>query len=272
MISEGSNSGVYSESLGGSPSTPTIVMLHGWGQSLIALRPLGELLSCHARVILIDLPGFGNSKPPFSATNKGTGWGTDDYATAVKEFLDSQHIERFILVGHSLGGRISVRLAHRFPEAVQGLVLIASAGIPRERSFRDKTRQRYFRAIRDIAKFVDRITGRDTLFAKFSSRFGSRDYKSSGELRKTFVKVVNEDLSPLAQTISCPTLLLWGEKDTETPVDVARKYNRLIRDSKLYILPNKGHEPFQDVGSHLLTVYIERFFGWNRESATKEAV
>jgi pimeloyl-ACP methyl ester carboxylesterase len=248
---------IYSETLGS--QGPTLVLLHGWGRSLEAVRQLGELLAQNYRIVLIDLPGFGRSPLPFPASNEGGGWGTLEYSERVKQFLDDNKITECLLLGHSFGGRLSVRLASKYPDLVKGLILVGSHGLKRARPLKDEVRVRWIRAITKTAKMIDGLTG-TRLFAHYlAPRFGSRDYNAAGDLRKTLVKTVNEDLTDQASTIQAPTLLLWGANDTETPLDLAQSFNRLIKDSQLHIFPNKGHEPFADVGSHLLAQYIAQF-------------
>jgi pimeloyl-ACP methyl ester carboxylesterase len=248
---------LHSEAFGS--EGPTLVLLHGWGRSADALRPLAELLASGCRVVLIDLPGFGRSPLPFGASNDGGGWSTLEYSERVKSFLDQSGITECILVGHSFGGRLSVRLAAKYPEMVKGLVLIGSHGLTRKRSLREEVRVRAIKALVSVTKAIDGATG-SRLFAHYlAPKFGSRDYKAAGDLKKTLVKTVNEDLAPQASQIKAPTLLLWGEDDRETPLDLARAFNHRISDSKLCIFPHKGHEPFADVGSHLLAHYIVEF-------------
>jgi pimeloyl-ACP methyl ester carboxylesterase len=208
---------------------------------------------------LIDLPGFGRSPLPHGASNDGGGWGTNEYAERVKTFLDEHGITRCVLLGHSFGGRISVQLTSRYPSLVSGLILVGSHGLKRKRSLAQELRVRWIKTLVSLAKSVDGVTGTRFFAHYLAPKFGSRDYKAAGDLRKTLVKTVNEDLSAQAATIKTPTLLLWGADDEETPVDLARSYNRLIEASELHIFPNKGHEPFADVGSHLLARYITTF-------------
>jgi|GEM_PF-163430 len=242
-----------------SNSAPTVVILHGWGRSLAAMRPLGELLASSYRVVLIDLPGFGLSPLPPEASNDGGGWGTFEYSERVKRFLDQSGIDSCILVGHSFGGRISVQLASRYPDLARGLVLIGSHGLKRKRAPIDTLRITAIRYLGTTAKKIDGAFG-TRLFAHYvAPRFGSADYKAAGELRKTLVKTVNEDLTLEAGGIKAPTLLLWGADDQQTPLDLAHSFNRLIRNSELHIFPHKGHEPFSDVGAHLIATYIETF-------------
>lgn len=238
---------------------PQVVMLHGWGRSLEALRPLGELLAKDNRVTLIDLPGFGRSPLPPEASNDGGGWSTLDYAERVKAWLDQNGIKQCTLIGHSFGGRISVRLASKYPELASSVVLIGSHGLKRQRPLNEEVRARAIRLLVTIAKKVDGLTGSRFFAHYLAPKFGSVDYQAAGELRRTLVKTVNEDLAVEATSIKAPTLLLWGADDPQTPLDIARQFNALIKNSELHIFPNKGHEPFADVGSHLIAEYIERF-------------
>lgn len=243
-------------------SGPWVVMLHGWGQNLQSLHPLGELIARDAKVLLIDLPGFGKSPLPEGASNSGGGWSTDQYADAVWELLKERGIDNPILVGHSFGGRISVRLSAKYPESVRGLILIGSHGIPRERTLAEQVRIKWISTLVKSAKSIDAIAGTDLFKTKLAPKFGSTDYKAAGELKNTLVKTVNENLSSQAAMIKAPSLLLWGAKDMETPPDIGRAYNRLIKGSKLVILEGKDHYPFNDVGSHLcafhMTPFLER--------------
>lgn len=238
---------------------PTLVLLHGWGRSLDALRPLGEALANRCRVILIDLPGFGLSPLPHEASNDGGGWTTAQYSDRVHRFLHQLGVTSCILVGHSFGGRTSVRLASQHPELVQGVILIGSHGLKRTRSTLDALRIWGIKTTGTIAKKIDGVIGTRIFAHYFAPKFGSTDYKAAGDLRKTLVKTVNEDLSAQASAIKVPTLLLWGALDRETPLDLAQSFRALIADSELHIFPNKGHEPFSDVGSHLIARYIEQF-------------
>ncbi len=238
---------------------PVVVLLHGWGRSLDALRPLAELLATSCQVILVDLPGFGNSPLPAAASDSGGGWTTVQYSERVKAFLDEEGVTRFALLGHSFGGRIAIRIASRYPESVTRVILIGTAGLKRKRTMLEECRIRLIRVLVSSAKWIDGTFGTRLFQHYLAERFGSKDYRAAGELRRTLVKTVNEDLTLEAQAIMQPALLLWGAQDSETPLDIARNFNSLMRNSELHIFPHKGHEPFADVGAHLLCEYIERF-------------
>jgi pimeloyl-ACP methyl ester carboxylesterase len=237
----------------------TVVMLHGWGKSLQSLRPMGELMGSTCRVVLIDLPGFGLSPLPDDASNNGGGWNTTQYAERLKAFLGESNITSCILIGHSFGGRLSVRLAARYPDLVKGLVLIGTPGVPRQRTPLKRLKMGSIRTSVSIAKRIDGLLGTRLFAHYFAPRFGSADYKAAGDLRKTFVKTVNEDLTEEAKKVSAPTLLLWGAEDREATLDQAHTYQSILANAELHVFPNKGHEPFSDVGSHLMVRYIESF-------------
>jgi pimeloyl-ACP methyl ester carboxylesterase len=249
--------GIHYELLG--TDGPTLVLLHGWMHSLEDLRQLGENLSGSYRVILVDIPGFGRSPLPPAASDDGGGWGTPEFAKAVHELLLKLGVEQCTLIGHSLGGRVSVRLAATYPEAVTALVLIGTPGLPYNRPLKQELRSRWIKGLVSVAKRIDSLTGSRFFPHYLAPRFGSRDYQAAGKLRKTLVKLVNEDLTSQASTIKAPALLLWGEDDAQAPVAIGYRYQQLLQGSKLVVLPARGHEPFRDVGSHLLATHIEHF-------------
>ena len=90
---------------------------------------------------------------------------------------------------------------------------------------------------------------------------GSADYNNATPImRQTLVKVVNEDLKPLISQISCPTLIVWGDNDTATPIDDARQMEQIIPDAGLVVCEGAGHYSFleQPVKVHgALKVFFE---------------
>ncbi len=230
-----------------------IVLLHGWGQSLESLRPLGELLGSACRVHLIDLPGFGQS--PLQADD----WDTSRYAERIIAYLDQSGLERVDLLGHSFGGRISIRLASKYPERVRGLILINSHGLKVPLSPQKRARALLLKMLGNTLKQIDRSFDSQLFQTWFVPRFASSDYKNAGQLRKILVKAVNEDASADAAKISNPTFLLWGELDQETPLWLGRRLNQLIAGSQLTVMPGKDHFPFVSGGAHLCARHILNF-------------
>jgi pimeloyl-ACP methyl ester carboxylesterase len=228
-------------------------MLHGWGQSVNTLRPMGQLLSAYRKVHLIDLPGFGASPRPLKD------WSTAEYAERIRQYMDDSKIEQADLLGHSFGGKICMRIANLYPTRVGRMVLIDSSGLKASLTLHKQVRGKAIAVLRKTIKILDQ-TMRTNLFEKwYVPSFGSRDYKNAGQMRNILVKTVNEDISTEASQILTPTLILWGEEDTETPPEMARRLHQFIRNSQLIFLPGKDHFPFLGEGAHLCVSYIRQF-------------
>ncbi|MFZ4545497.1 MAG: alpha/beta fold hydrolase, partial [Saprospiraceae bacterium] len=226
----------YKESGEGHP----IVLMHGWGCDIHIFAQLEAFLNQHFKVYNIDFPGFGKSQEPPVV------WGTAEYEMHFKEFLKALHIENPILIGHSFGGRIAIRVAKDTP--IPKMVLMGSAGIKPTRSI-----EYYFKVYSfKLLKFFAQLPVIYTLFGKemIESRrkkAGSADYqKASDIMRGTLSKVVNEDLRHFMPKIKASTLLIFGENDTATPVADARIMEKMIPDAGLVVMKNAGHYVFLD--------------------------
>ncbi|MFB3786315.1 MAG: alpha/beta fold hydrolase [bacterium] len=235
------------------------LFLHGWGVDSSTFLPLMETLNGQGRLIAPDFPGFGQSGFPPEV------WGTREFAVMVCEMLDQLATGPCVLVGHSFGGRIAIRLAHEWPDRVRGMVLIASAGLKRAIPFRRKLR---VGTIRGLARLSEKILpGRSGQAVKESlySRIASRDYLQAGAMRPIFVKVVNEDLGPLLPAIRKPALLIWGEDDRETPPGLGRRMQTLLPYARLVLLPGFDHYTILTRGRHQVNHLIRLFFNENLE-------
>lgn len=101
----------------------TLVFLHGMGSNLKAWYKNIEVLKDKYRCIALDFPGFGQSDRLADAFT------IDGARDVIVEFIENQKLERVSLVGHSMGGQISVAIAHEAPGLVENLFLAAPAGI-----------------------------------------------------------------------------------------------------------------------------------------------
>lgn len=212
----------------------SIILLHGWGTQIKSFEPIHKYLENYFRTYSIDFPGFGQSNPP------ETPWGTEAYACLIKQFLHNLGIINPILIGHSFGGRIAIRLAST--EKVSKLILIDSGGIRPKRKFNYYIKVYSYKFIKYFVKLPILRHFSNNLLGSFSKKFGSKDYQNaSGIIRATLVKVVNEDLKNFMPQIKVPTLLIWGENDRETPVSDGKLMEKLIPDAGLVILKNVGH-------------------------------
>lgn len=227
--------------------------LHGWGCHYGVFDPLMENLKDLGQQIAIDFPGFGQSPLPPSA------WDTEKYAECIKIFLDRQNISTCIVITHSFGGRVALRLAKRWPETFSAMILIAAAGLKRKVPWQRRLR---IKTIRNSARLVEKMIpgslGRklkETLYSKIASR----DYQNAGELRPILVKVVNEDLTHLLPQIQNPVLLLYGGDDTETPPAMGKRIADLLPNSTYVEIPGFDHLSILDRGRHQVEHRIRQF-------------
>jgi pimeloyl-ACP methyl ester carboxylesterase len=230
-----------------------IFIMHGWGQTQDSMRVLGDLLSKWYQVYLIDLPGFGKTPKPQAD------WDTIEYAKRIAAYVDELNLGSVHLIGHSFGGRVSIRLASRFPEQALSVILINSGGLQTVQSAGKKWRSMRVRWLGKACKAADATLGTNLNKDWFVPNFGSRDYLAAGSMRTILIKAVNEDVSEDAQKIKAPTFLLWGDRDQETPVEFAYRFHKLIQNSRLVVMPGKDHFPFVDEGAHLCASYILKF-------------
>jgi pimeloyl-ACP methyl ester carboxylesterase len=244
---------LVAEMMGTSAAARHLVFLHGWGVTRDTLRGIAALFEHDCRVHLLDLPGFGDAPPPPDA------WDTIQYADLVQQYLLDRVAAPAILVGHSFGGRITVRLAARRLPPIKGIVLMGVPGLPAPRLSRRRLRRAAIRTLRRLLRTLQPVTGAGPL-AWHTRTFGSRDYLAAGPLRGVFVRVVNEDLTESARTIACPALLLWGSDDAESPLWQARRYAELLDGrARLVILPHKDHHLYEGTGAHLCAYRIREW-------------
>lgn len=230
---------------GAAPSAaPELIWAHGWGHSHASLLPLAEAMRSRADSRLVDLPGFGASRLPPRP------WGTEDYADAMGEWLAALPARERIWVGHSFGCRVGVQLAARHPQAVSALFLIAAAGLPPQHSLWTRLRSMPRRlAFRVMRATTPEGSARDRL----RMRFGSSDYRNAGAMRPVLVKAVNEDLSEPARCIRMPVVLVHGEADTESPPEIAVRFQALIPGARLHLLRGFDHLSIIGDGRHQVT-------------------
>ncbi len=201
-----------------------IILLHGWGQNIEMMKPLGDKLEDKYRITIIDFPGFGDSPEPKEVFK------VEDYCEVVEELVKALKIKKPTLVGHSFGGRVSIMFASH--NEVDKLILFGSP------CFHKEEKSLKLQALRTLKKVpgINKLEG----FAK--KHIGSRDYKNASEMmRKILVEVINEDLEEYAKRIKCPTLLMWGDNDLEVSVEDARKMEKIIDDAALIVFPNSSH-------------------------------
>jgi pimeloyl-ACP methyl ester carboxylesterase len=231
---------------------PAIVVLHGWGGRIESMAPVLSCLAGRARVLALDLVGFGGADMPDGA------WGTPDHAAFVHDLLRARGVGRAHFVGHSFGAKTSLYLAATRSELVDKLVLVGSSGLRSDPGVAVRARRAAARAGRALGHLGQ--PGRRARAAIYR-RVASDDYRAAGPLRPMLVRVVNEDLRHLLPLVNSPTLLVWGTEDEAVPLEHARAMERLIPDAGLVLFEGAGHFVYLDEPERFCRVVRHFLFG-----------
>ena len=219
-----------------------IVLLHGWGQNIEMMKPLGDPFSDRYRITILDLPGFGQSEEPKEA------WTISNYNEMLEDFLNQLQVKKPIVIGHSFGGRLAIRYSAEHP--IEKLVLFGAPCIRIQEELPVTVK---------ILKSLKQVPGLDNLGEYMKKYIGSRDYKAASPImRKTLVEVVNEDLSKYAREIEEPTLLIWGDQDTEAPAKEAKELEKIMIDAGLILLPGTHYAYLENLPR--VVSILESFF------------
>ena len=222
----------------------TIVLLHGWGQNIEMMKPIGDNLKKDFKILIIDLPGFGGSDEPKEV------WSLNDYVEVVNTIIKDNKIKNPILIGHSFGGKISILYASKYD--VKKLVLLSSPFKKEIQKLSLKTR---------MLKFAKKIPVLNKLEGFAKKRMGSTDYRNASDMmRKILVEHVNLDLSEDAKKIVCPTLIIWGTEDKAVPVERAHELGDLISDSGVIIYEGCTHYAYLERLGQTISV-LRSFLG-----------
>ncbi len=233
---------------------PSIIILHGWGLSAKRFAPLASALTNKGyRVLVPDFPGFGDAPmPPKPYT-------LSDYVSFLESYIKEKKLNSVVLIGHSFGGRVSLKFCMQERPELRGLILTGTPGVtpvPRKKLF-------VFITLAKIGKFFFSMWPFSLIAEKIRAWYyyvvGAREfYRAEGVMRETFKLIVQEELVSAMSHVSVPCLLVWGQLDQITPVWIAKKMNEEIKDSKLVLIADRDHGvPYKD--PDLFVSHIETF-------------
>lgn len=231
-----------------------VVLLHGAFSSLHTYDAWATALSEHHRVIRLDLMGFG-----LTGANDSDNYTMDSYVRFLRQFLNLLRIEQCSLVGSSLGGWIAWEFTARYPERVQQLVLVNSAGFLEEdaiplpfRLARSRLAPHLLRYI--IRRSVLELFVRQVFYdeSKATPEVVDRYFdlftrEGNMEALLAIVGASFEEHTAALADIQQPTLILWGAEDAWIPVEHAYHFDALLPRSQLIIYPRVGHIPMEEI-------------------------
>ena len=221
-----------------------VILMHGWGCTVSTTVSIAEALESGRRVINIDLPGHGESSEP-PLLPDGQPWGVYEYTDLVEKLIDELDLYRPALIGHSYGGRIAILLSSR--RDVERVVLVDAAGIKPKRPLKYYYKIYSFKLMKKFAPLIFGKRKAEKMIEKRRGKSGSADYRNASPMmRMVMSKSVNQDLRHHLPAIKAPTLLVWGENDTATPLSDAKLMESMIPDAGLVSFKGCGHYSFLD--------------------------
>jgi len=206
-----------------------ILFLHGYLSSKNSFAYQIPYFERDFEVFAPDLKGFGDNK------GMETPYSLDDYILEMREYMYKHGINKPFVIAHSFGGRMAIKSAAEDEELFSKLVLTGAAGLKARFSLKKWVKRSAFKVLK---RFIDK---------ERLSLFYSSDYRELDEVMKeSFKKIISETLDEKLKLIKTPTLIVVGDKDRETPLYMARRLNRGIKDSKLLVIKDAGHFAFID--------------------------
>lgn len=227
----------------GNNNGQSIVLLHGWGQNIDMMKPIGDRFKNDFDIIIFDLPGFGSSSEPpkfFSCF---------DYVELLHQALMELGVDNPIIVGHSFGGKLGLIYASKY--SVKKLVCLASPFCKEIQKVTMKVR---------LLKFMKKIPIVNKLEGFVKKHMGSTDYRNaSGVMRDILVGHVNLDITEDVKKIKCPTLLIWGTSDEAVSIERAYQLEKLIKDAGLVVYDGCTHYAYLERLGQTISV-LKSFF------------
>jgi pimeloyl-ACP methyl ester carboxylesterase len=232
---------------------PPIVLLHGSNASLFCWEAWAAALAPTFRVVSLDLPGHGLTGPDPLAR-----YSAAEMAELVADFTAKLGIDRFTVAGNSMGGNVAWHLAIVHPERVEKLLLIDSAGLPRDEpkpfAFRMASSAVFSPIARwETPRFIVAASLRDTygdpsrvreevvdVYYDLLLRSGNRQ-----ATRERFARPDDEAHRRLGE-IKAPTLVLWGARDTWILPKYGEELRARIPGARLVVLDGVGHVPMEE--------------------------
>lgn len=248
---------VYAEGGTGDP----IIMLHGFGGSKNDWLQFAKYFTPNYRVILPDLPGFGDS-----TKLKDDELGIMFQVEKVHEFAEALKLTKIHLVGHSMGGNIAGNFAGTYPDIVRSLTLIDAARVitPEKSEFdllMEKGINPYMmKDVKDFDRFMEFLCYKPPRIPSLMKRYLAKQIMSTYKLyEKSFDKEWEKSIFPenRIRKILAPTLIIWGDSDKNLHVSAAYIFQKNIEGSRVVIINECGHIPFMEKTEETASAYSE---------------
>ncbi|MCX8023682.1 MAG: alpha/beta hydrolase [Thermanaerothrix sp.] len=267
--------------------SPAMILLHGFGASTFSWREVIKSLGAHGTAIAFDRPGFGLTERPLSQTWRGENPYTLDFqAELVIGLMDALDIPRAYLIGNSAGGTVALYTALKYPQRVEGLVLVDAAiyrggGAPPwirpllntpqmdrlgpwfVRSLAGEQGMRFLRsAWHDPSKITDEV------IEGYRKPLQARNWdRALWELTKASQA---SNLAKRLNDVGHPVLVITGDDDRIVPTEDSVRLARELPNARLVVIPNCGHVPQEECPMEFLHAVLPFVLGQEKDTQKKE--
>lgn len=221
---------------------PTLVLVHGFGDSKIRFLQTASFLTDSYDVILLDLPGFGDTEQIADRN-----YSIRRQAETLNKFLETIQTGPVYLAGNSMGGHIGAALTLMHPDQVRKLVLLNAAGLRVDDPVPYKPAEAPLRTVDDFDKSIGEMFKRKPYIpTAFKIHFVANSQKNFlwlNRIRQDIREGKDYILNDRAASILTQTLIIWGDSDTVVSPAHAQVWSRLLPNSTLIILDQTGHAP-----------------------------
>ena len=244
----------------------TIILIHGLGErGIIDWAQVFPRLTDEYHVVAIDLPGFGSSD------KQQIQYAPQKYAQLVNWVVSQYAHGHVTVIGHSMGGAVSLRYAHNYPEQVSRLIMIDAAGILQRTVFIKHIAKvpdtyewstPYQAAIPALDRLIKRIARKadgwtqsllitmdrlpDVPHLMMTNGLAQKYLYRNRSSMNAALGLVYEDFSTAAREVDIPTHIIWGELDRVAPIRTGIVLANVMPDAELHVIRGSGHVPMMD--------------------------
>jgi pimeloyl-ACP methyl ester carboxylesterase len=230
------------------PETPTILLVHGFLSSTVSFRKLIPLLREKFNVFSIDLPGFGESEK-----SKKFIYSLRNYGQLIVDFINELHLEKVIIIGHSMGGQIAMQAAVNAPHLISKLILLGCSGyIKRANQFLITCSylpfftfgMKFWLSRKDVRQNLLTVVYNQSLVNEELIEAYSKQFQDKN-MFYSLVRLLRQregDFDSVhLRDVKVPALLIWGKHDRVIPLKVGNRLKNDLPNASLKVYDRAGH-------------------------------
>mgnify|MGYP000633635530 CR=1 FL=1 len=227
---------------GGNAKGPVFVLIHGFGDSKISFLQAAKWLVSEYRVILPEVPGFGETQ-----RDPKRNYSIRSQVKMFDKFFNKLGLKRFHIGGNSMGGHISAAYALAHPKKVLSLHLLNAAGLKTRAKIPYKPAKKPIKTGKDFDEFMSKIFYKKPHVPRpFKSYFIARAAKNfhwNNRITKDIREGKDYILNKRIHKLTMPTQVIWGDTDKLVHISIGKRYHTSIKGSRWVLMKKCGHSP-----------------------------